>query len=119
MHPTDKVWRLHSGVDLNGGGCEGPIWAAQDGTVTFTGFDSVGNGTITVDHGGGVQTSYLHQYASGILVSEGEQVSAGQQIGRVGSSGKSSGCHLHFMVVIDGSPTDPEPFMAAVGIQLG
>lgn len=119
MHPIDKVWRLHSGVDLNGGGCEGPIWAAQDGTVTFTGFDSVGNGTITVDHGGGVQTSYLHQYASGILVSEGEQVSAGQQIGRVGSSGKSSGCHLHFMVVIDGSPTDPEPFMAAVGIQLG
>ena len=119
FHPIDHVWRLHSGTDLNGGGCEGPIWAAQDGTVTFTGFDSQGNGTITVDHGGGVQTSYLHEYASGILVREGDQVSAGQQIGRVGSSGKSTGCHLHFMVVVNGSPTDPVPFMAAVGIQLG
>lgn len=119
FHPVDKVWRLHSGTDLNAGGCDGPIWAAQDGRVSFTGFDSAGNGTITIDHGGGVQTSYLHEYASGILVREGDQVTAGQQIGRVGSSGKSTGCHLHFMVIINGSPTDPVPFMAEVGIQLG
>lgn len=119
FHPVDKVWRLHSGTDLNAGGCDGPIWAAQDGRVSFTGFDSAGNGTITVDHGGGVQTSYLHEYASGILVHEGDQVTAGQQIGRVGSSGKSTGCHLHFMVVVNGSPIDPVPFMAEVGIQLG
>ena len=119
FHPIDKVWRLHSGTDLNAGGCDGPIWAAQDGVVTFTGFDSAGNGTITVDHGGGVQTSYLHEYASGILVHEGESVTAGQQIGRVGSSGKSTACHLHFMVVINGSPTDPVPFMHEVGAPLG
>lgn len=119
FHPVDKEWRMHSGVDLRGGGCDGPIWAVQDGTVTFTGFDSVGNGTITIDHGGGVQTSYLHEYASGILVHEGDSVSAGQQIGRVGSSGKSTGCHLHFAVTVNGSPTDPVPFLAAVGIKLG
>ncbi|WP_307868989.1 M23 family metallopeptidase [Cellulosimicrobium cellulans] len=119
LHPIDKVWRLHSGVDLNGGGCEGPIWAAQDGVVTFTGFDRNGNGTITIDHGGGVQTSYLHQYASGILVRAGDQVNAGDQIGRVGSSGQSTGCHLHFSVLVDGSPTDPVPFMNDMGIQLG
>jgi len=119
FHPVDKVWRLHSGTDLNGGGCDGPIWAAQDGLVSFTGFDRQGNGTIKVDHGGGVQTSYLHMYASGILVREGDEVTAGQQIGRVGSSGKSRGCHLHFGVSVNGSPTDPVPFMAAVGIQLG
>lgn len=119
LHPIDKVRRLHSGTDLDGGGCDGPIWAAQEGTVTFAGFDSVGNGTITIDHGSGVQTSYLHEYASGILVREGDHVTAGQQIGRVGSSGKSKGCHLHFMVILDGSPIDPVPFMAEVGIQLG
>ncbi len=119
LHPIDNVWRLHSGVDLNGGGCDGPIWAAQDGVVTFTGFDRNGNGTITVDHGGGVQTSYLHEYASGILVREGDQVKAGDQIGRVGSSGQSTGCHLHFSVIVDGSPTDPVPFMNDMGIQLG
>jgi hypothetical protein len=119
LHPIDKVWRLHSGVDLGGGGCDGPIWAAQDGVVTFTGFDRNGNGTITIDHGGGVQTSYLHQYASGILVRAGDQVNAGDQIGRVGSSGQSTGCHLHFSVLVDGSPTDPVPFMNDMGIQLG
>ncbi|NTW40842.1 MAG: M23 family metallopeptidase, partial [Cellulomonadaceae bacterium] len=119
FHPIDKVWRLHSGTDLNGGGCDGPIWAAQDGVVTFTGFDTAGNGTITIDHGGGVQTSYLHEYASGILVHEGQTITAGQQIGRVGSSGQSTGCHLHFTVLINGSPTDPVPFMHDVGITLG
>lgn len=118
FHPTKKVWRFHSGVDLPGGGCDGPIWAAQDGTVTFTGFDSAGNGTITIDHGDGVKTSYLHEYASGILVQTGDQVTAGQQIGRVGSSGVSTACHLHFVVSVNGETTDPVPFMAAVGVQL-
>uniref|UniRef100_UPI000C818F19 M23 family metallopeptidase n=1 Tax=Sanguibacter massiliensis TaxID=1973217 RepID=UPI000C818F19 len=119
MHPIDNVWRLHSGTDLGGGGCDGPIWAAQDGAVIFSGFDSVGNGTITIDHGDGIQTSYLHQHASGLLVREGDKVTAGQQIGRVGNSGQSKGCHLHFMVTVNGSPTDPVPFMAEVGITLG
>ena len=119
FHPVDKVWRLHSGTDLQAGGCNGPIWAAQTGVVTFRGFDRAGNGTITIDHGGGVHTSYLHMYDSGMLVDVGDQVTAGQQIARTGSSGKSTGCHLHFMVVINGSPIDPEPFMAAVGVNLG
>lgn len=118
-NPVTGVYRLHAGVDLNGGGCDGPIWAAQAGTVIQTGFDSQGNGTIVIDHGGGVQTAYLHMYESGILVSEGDKVTAGQQIGRVGSSGNSTGCHLHFEVRLDGSPTDPVPYMEAVGIKLG
>lgn len=119
LHPVDGVWRLHGGTDLAGSGCDGPIWAAQAGVVTFAGFDSGGNGTLTVDHGGGVQTSYLHMYASGILAREGDRVTAGQQIARVGSSGKSTGCHLHFIVRVNGASTDPEPFMAAVGVRLG
>lgn len=119
FHPVDKEWRLHSGTDLHAGGCDRPVWAANAGRVIFADFDAAGNGTITIDHGGGVQTSYLHEYASGILVNEGDSVVAGQQIGRVGSSGKSTGCHLHFTVRINGLPTDPVPFMAAVGVQLG
>lgn len=119
LHPIYKEWRLHAGTDFAGGGCDGPIWAAQAGTVTFRGFDGRGNGTITIDHGGGVQTKYLHEYESGMLVRTGDKVTAGQQIGRVGSSGESSGCHLHFSVLVDGEFVDPEPFMSALGITLG
>jgi hypothetical protein len=117
-NPVTGVYKLHAGVDLAGGGCDGPIWAAQSGTVVTSGFDSGGNGTIVIDHGGGVQTAYLHMYQSGILVREGDQVNAGDQIGRVGSSGNSTGCHLHYEVRVNGSPTDPVPFMQQVGITL-
>ncbi|MFI8634260.1 M23 family metallopeptidase [Microbacterium sp. NPDC077663] len=118
-HPIYGTQRLHSGTDLAGGGCDGPIWAAQDGVVTFRGFDGRGNGTISVDHGGGVTTRYLHSYDSGMLVQTGDKVKAGQQIARVGSSGESTGCHLHFEVRVNGENVDPVPFMAEVGIQLG
>lgn len=117
-HPVTGTSQLHAGVDLAGGGCDGPIWAAQSGTVVTSGFDSGGNGTIIIDHGGGIQTAYLHMYQSGILVREGDQVNAGDQIGRVGSSGDSTGCHLHYEVRVNGSPIDPVPFMEQVGITL-
>lgn len=119
VHPVTGVRRLHSGTDLKAGGCDGPIWAAQDGVVITRGFDSAGNGTIVLDHGGGIQTRYLHSYENGLLVRVGEQVSAGQQIARTGSSGQSTGCHLHFGVYVNGSPVDPVPFMAEVSITLG
>ena len=118
-NPVSGIYRLHSGTDLNAGGCEGPIWAAQSGTVIFGGLDTSGTGIITIDHGGNIQTSYLHMYSSGILVREGDRVSAGQQIGKVGSSGNSTGCHLHFEVYTNGSPIDPQEFMPTVGITLG
>lgn len=117
-HPIYGTQRLHAGTDL-GPGCDSPIWAAQDGTVTFRGFDGGGNGVIAIDHGGGVTTRYLHMYDSGMLVNVGDKVKAGQQIARVGSSGESTGCHLHFEVQVNGENVDPEPFMAAVGITLG
>ena len=119
MHPITGEWRMHSGTDLAAGGCDGPIWAAQAGVVSSRGFDSGGNGTITVDHGGGVQTKYLHMYDSGMLVNVGDKVIAGQQIARTGSSGQSTGCHLHFMVIINGETVDPAAYMTEVGITLG
>jgi hypothetical protein len=116
---TGSFTRLHAGVDFGGGGDGGPIWAAQDGIVTDVYTDSNGGWTIDVDHGGGVMTRYKHMWASGVLVSAREHVTAGQQIGRVGSSGWSTGPHLHFEVHINGSPVDPEQFMSEVGITLG
>ncbi len=116
---TGSFTRLHAGVDFGGGGDGGPIWAAQDGVVSAVYTDSSGGWTIDVDHHGGVMTRYKHMWASGVLVSPGDRVTAGQHIGRVGSSGHSTGPHLHFEVHVNGSPVDPQDFMSAVGITLG
>lgn len=119
QHPITGEYKMHSGTDLAAGGCDGPIWAAQAGVVSFRGFDSGGNGTVTVDHGGGVQTKYLHMFDSGMLVNVGDKVTAGQQIAKTGTSGQSTGCHLHFMVIVNGETVDPAAYMAEVGITLG
>ena len=116
---SGQLGRLHTGTDLGGGGEGGPIWAAQDGTVTAVYTDRNGGWTIDIDHGGGVTTRYKHMWANGVLVRTGQQVHAGQQIGRVGSSGWSTGPHLHFEVLVNDSPVDPQQFMAKVGVQLG
>jgi murein DD-endopeptidase MepM/ murein hydrolase activator NlpD len=120
MTPNGPSSSFHRGTDL-APGCDAPIWAAQTGTVVATGFGVGygGNGTIVIDHGGGVETVYLHMYADGILVKDGDKVVGGQQIAKVGSSGTSSACHLHYEVHINGEAVDPEPFMLAVGIALG
>lgn len=118
-NPVTGVYRLHAGTDLGGGGCDGPIWAAQAGIVTFAGFDGSGTGIIEIDHGRSTTTKYLHMWSHGILVRVGDRVRAGQQIGLVGDSGNSTACHLHYEVHINGSPADPEPFMAQVGAPLG
>lgn len=119
INPVTGVYKLHAGVDLQAGGCDGPIYAAHAGVVIAAGIDSTGTGVVSIDHGGGITTDYLHEWASGILVTVGDHIEAGQQIGRVGSSGNSTGCHLHFQVDVNGQPVDPEAFMAAVGITLG
>lgn len=117
-HPIYHEWRMHTGIDLNGGGCNGPIWAAGDGTVVFAGPKSGYGNLIEIDHGGGVRTRYAHMYTSSILVDVGDHVSGGQNIARVGSAGASTACHLHFEVHVNGQPTDPVPFMDGVGIGL-
>lgn len=119
FHPIYHEWRLHTGVDLGGGGCDGPIWAANDGTVTFAGPKAGYGNLIEIDHGGGLRTRYAHMYTNGILVDVGQDVAGGDNIARVGNAGNSTGCHLHFEVMVDGENIDPEPFMTAVGITLG
>lgn len=126
VHPITGVRKFHYGQDI-ANTCGTPIYAAADGTVATKGFDSGGNGVIAIDNGTAtidgkatpIYTRYLHEYASGMFVSVGQVVKAGQQIGEIGSSGGSTGCHLHFEVNVGGSPVDPVGFMAARGVTLG
>lgn len=104
VHPIFRTRRMHTGVDI-GGRMGQAIVAANDGRVISTGWRG-GYGLATViDHGGGIATLYAHQ--SRILVSPGQWVSAGQKIGEVGSTGNSTGPHLHFEVRVHGSPRNP------------
>jgi hypothetical protein len=114
--PAGQTPDFHYGLDLNAGGCDGPIWSANDGSVTKVGQDMYGGWHIEVDHGGNVKTRYIHMYSDGILVDTGDKVKAGDQIGKTGSSGLSTGCHLHFETWVDGEQVDPEEFLTEVGI---
>jgi murein DD-endopeptidase MepM/ murein hydrolase activator NlpD len=96
--------RMHEGIDL-GAAYGTPIAAAAAGTVIYAGWmEGYGNLTV-IDHGGGLSTAYGHQ--SNIAVAVGQQVAQGQIIGNVGSTGHSTGPHLHFEVRVDGAPVDP------------
>lgn len=116
MTPSGPTVPFHYGMDLQAGGCDGPIWAAQEGTVSNILQDSGGGWRVEVDHGGNVKTRYVHMWADGILVQVGDKVKSGDQIARTGSSGYSTGCHLHFETWVSGEQVDPQEFLAEVGI---
>jgi murein DD-endopeptidase MepM/ murein hydrolase activator NlpD len=100
---------MHAGIDLAGPSGT-PIYATADGTVRRSGWNSGGYGNlIEVDHGRGIETRYGH--LSRILIRAGQQVKRGQLIGYMGSTGRSTGSHLHYEVRIDGKPVNPIPFM--------
>lgn len=115
--PVGGVSPFHHGVDL-GAGCNAPIYAAHSGTVVYAGwFGNLGN-YIRIEHEGNVTTGYGHIVSGGILVHSGQEVVVGQQIAKVGTTGASTGCHLHFEVRQNGSVIDPVPFMRSRGIVL-
>ena len=100
---------FHPGIDL-AAPYGTPVYATADGTVLRAGWNSGGYGNmVELDHGRGILTRYGHM--SAVLVHEGDRVTRGQQIGRVGSTGRSTGNHLHYEVRIDNSPVNPIPFM--------
>jgi murein DD-endopeptidase MepM/ murein hydrolase activator NlpD len=101
---------LHSGVDLREG-YGAPARATAAGVVTVAGPNGGYGNMVEVDHGGGLSTRYAH--LSTISVSPGRQVAPGAIVGRVGSSGRSTGPHLHYEVRIDGEPVDPQRFLRA------
>jgi len=86
-----------------------PVYAADGGTVTTVGYNSARGNYIIVNHGNGLQTLYQHLSAS--YVSAGTSVSRGQNIGAVGSTGISSGAHLHFEVHVNGTPVNPANYL--------
>jgi murein DD-endopeptidase MepM/ murein hydrolase activator NlpD len=100
---------MHPGIDL-AAPLGTPIYATADGVVLRAGWNSGGYGNLVeIDHGRGIATRYGHM--SAILVGAGDHVQRGQQIGRMGSTGRSTGSHLHYEVRVDGRPVNPIPFM--------
>lgn len=106
-HPISGERRLHAGIDI-GAPNGSSIVAAEAGEVVYAGWYG-GYGLATViNHGDGIATLYAHQ--SSLSVATGQRVSKGQRIGAVGSTGYSTGPHLHFEVRVNGEPVDPMPY---------
>ena len=100
---------MHAGIDLSGP-VGTPIYATANGVVTTAGYNSGGYGNLVkIDHGRGIETRYGH--LASMSVRPGDRVTRGQQIGRMGSTGRSTGSHLHYEVRIDGRAVNPVPFM--------
>jgi murein DD-endopeptidase MepM/ murein hydrolase activator NlpD len=108
LHPILGYTRVHTGVDLAAASGE-PIRAADTGIVVMAGWNGGYGNCVIIDHGGGLATLYAHQ--SRVAVSVGDRVTRGQVIGYVGSTGLSTGPHLHFEVRINGNPVDPVPYL--------
>ncbi|MBB4140787.1 M23 family metallopeptidase [Microbacterium invictum] len=107
----------HLGYDMDQP-CGVTVYAAGPGEVINAGSMPGWGNTVRIDHGGGVVTLYGHMAWDSLRVDVGEHVVAGTPLGAEGSTGKSTGCHLHYEVQFDGVAIDPEPFMAARGLPL-
>lgn len=99
----------HNGIDL-GAASGADILSAGPGTVTYVGWYGTGGNAVIVSHGNGVRTIYMHMSAQAATV--GQQVSAGDLIGYVGSTGYSTGPHLHFQIEINGTPVNPRNYFS-------
>ena len=110
MHPIFGVYRLHTGVDI-GAPLGSIIVAANEGVVILSEYSSSYGNYVMIDHGGGVITLYAHGLESWVEV--GQEVKKGDEIMLVGSTGWSTGPHLHFEVRINGETLDPLPYITS------
>lgn len=108
IHPLFGRPEFHTGLDI-ATGYGSPVTAARAGLVRFVGWESGYGRIIVLDHGGGLETTYSHLSAA--LVSPGQTVERGQEIGRIGNSGWSTGPHLFFEVRRNGVPVDPARYL--------
>lgn len=108
IHPVYGTRKFHSGVDFPVGSGT-PIFATADGKVISAGWNGGYGNTVILDHGGGITSLYAHN--SSLVVSAGQTVTKGQVVSRAGSTGVSTGPHLHFEIRINGSTTDPMPYL--------
>ena len=117
INPFTHSYAFHAGTDL-AAGCNSPIFAAHGGTVLYAGPNGGYGNFVLIDNGNGSTTGYGHIVNGGIHVSVGQPVGPGQPIAAVGSTGHSTGCHLHYEVRQGGNAIDPVPFMRTNGIEL-
>lgn len=101
----------HAGIDIDANAGD-PITAAADGVVSFSGWRNGYGNTIQIDHGNGFKTLYAHNSSN--LVKAGDVVRGGQLIGKVGSTGRSTGAHLHFEVTLNGRQVNPRQYLDKV-----
>jgi murein DD-endopeptidase MepM/ murein hydrolase activator NlpD len=106
---------MHTGIDFRGTAGE-PVRATAAGTVTAAGWSGGYGRMVEVEHANGVSTRYGH--LSEIDVKVGQPIRLGQVVGRLGSTGRSTGPHLHYETRVDGEAVDPEKFLRA-GVKLG
>jgi len=101
---------MHTGVDLSGP-YKTPVMSTAPGTVVFAGYSTGYGKLVEIDHGNGIHTKYGH--LNRILVNVGQKIGKHSPIGLLGSSGRSTGPHVHYEVVVNGTPQDPEKFLEA------
>jgi murein DD-endopeptidase MepM/ murein hydrolase activator NlpD len=106
---------MHTGLDMRGTTGD-PVRATADGTVTVAGWNGGYGNMVEISHGNGFATRYGHMSAIDVRV--GQHVKIGQLVGRIGSTGRSTGPHLHYETRIDGEAVDPQRFLRA-GVRLG
>lgn len=106
--PFTRRPSFHDGVDI-AGSFNDPVFVTADGTVQATGYDRSRGNYIIVKHANGLKTGYLH--LNKILVEEGDSVDKGQTVGLMGSTGRSTGPHVHYEVIKNGTIIDPLPYM--------
>jgi len=111
-HPIYGYWGLHDGTDF-GAGCGSALWAGRAGTVINTYYDEVYGNRLYLSVGSvnGANLTLVYNHLSSYNVSEGARVGRGDVVGYVGSTGWSTGCHLHFTVLRNGSPVDPMGYL--------
>ena len=101
---------IHEGIDF-GSRARRPVYSTAPGRVSFVGWKGGFGKMVEIDHGLGLRTRYAHLRT--IFVKRGQEVDFRERIGEVGSTGRSSGPHLHYEVLVDGRPRDPENFLRA------
>ncbi|MBQ4155353.1 MAG: peptidoglycan DD-metalloendopeptidase family protein, partial [Clostridia bacterium] len=113
IHPTLGYSKLHGGIDITGSGAYGkPIYSIANGTVILSSYNGSYGNCIMIDHGryNGNSIVSLYAHCASLYVGVGQSVSKGQQIGTVGSTGRSTGPHLHFEIRYNGNRVDPLSF---------
>ncbi len=110
--PLGKVRRFHKGLDIAGPAGQ-PVLAYREGTVVFAGWKDAYGRVVDIDHGKGLKSRYAHLQT--IAVKRGDRVGKGHSLGRLGRTGRTTGNNLHFEVLVNGKPTDPDSHLTDAG----